>query len=127
MVGEIPEIRRAERQGRGRRSVSFSRVARADARPDGRRRLSGLSQEKRGQLAAAGERLRQEGRGRLEAHLTEKLSVIGSPFTVGKPNRELRTVNRELRYRDTTNAAVTSTAVSPASITRARSLSFALP
>src|ERR1043166_5879310 len=70
MVGEIPKIRRAEREGGGRRPLSLSRVARADAWDDGGRCLPGLPEKKSGEPPAAGQRLRQKGRSRLETYLS---------------------------------------------------------
>src|SRR5476649_561261 len=65
MVGEVSEIRRAERQGRGGRPVSFPRLACADPRHDFRGRVPGLPQEKPGEPSAAGKWLRQKRRSRL--------------------------------------------------------------
>src|SRR5262245_28796856 len=77
MVGQVSEIRRAERQGRGGGPVSLPGVIGPDARHDGRRCLPGLPEEKRGEPRASGKWIREEGRGGFEAHLIFGGSVVG--------------------------------------------------
>jgi len=69
MVGQVPEIRHAERQGRGGRSLPLPHFHGPGARHVRRRCLQRLREKERGQLQAAGIGLRRKGRGRFETHL----------------------------------------------------------
>ena len=84
--------------------------------------------KKRGEPPAAGERLRQKGRGGLEAYLRVGRGLRSVPRVSDRGGEGTRRPTEiDATQRVTTNAACTSTAVWPASMMRARSLSFALP